>query len=118
MKKKDLRSGMVVETREGEKGLILLNSPQGDVIGGCGSTLNIWESLKNYNDYLKHDLFSGEDIMKIYTVEDNYNLGNLDIESNLIWERKENNVELTLQEIADKFDIAVENLRIKGLDNE
>ena len=90
MKKNELKSGMVVEYRDGDKRLVIDN----DLIGDDGHL-----TLTNYNDYLKNGLFSDLDIIKVYKYKSPCPFNAL-LENNnldLIWERKES--ELTDKEI-------------------
>lgn len=82
MKKNELKSGMVVEYRDGIKRLII-----GDkLIGDDGHS-----SLSNFNDDLKHILYSDLDIIKVYKYKYTSIFSELlkDDNLNLIWERKE-----------------------------
>lgn len=90
MKKNELKSGMIVEYRDGEKRLVIDN----DLIGDDGHS-----SLSNFNDDLKHILYSDLDIIKVYKYKYTYIFSELlkDDNLNLIWERKE--IKLTDKEI-------------------
>lgn len=94
--KKLLRSGMIVKTREGSYGLVMLNTFYGDAIVGWGNgdkdLKTTWGSLSSYDDDLKRwDLEDGysHDIVSIYGF-----LSNMDaaektlINRVLLWERK------------------------------
>lgn len=116
MKKEDLRSGMVVVTREGNKGIVLLGTTNGNIIGGCGD--GYYGSWKPY-DAIADDLTSCHggseyDIVKIYDANGNKNFGTIDLDKlQLIWERPESKVvELTIDQIAEKLGINVELLKI------
>lgn len=92
MKKSDLKSGMVVETIEGYLYLVV-----GDILIRDVGYLN----LSSYHDDLKHTVFRDFNIIKIY----NYKLGrsfNRLLEYNnleLVWESKEQNTQLTQEQI-------------------
>lgn len=90
MKKSDLKSGMVVEYRDGIRRLVVND----DLIGDDGHL-----SLSNYNDDLKHDEYSDLDIMKVYRYKRVRSFSYLLKDDNLelISERKE--YELTSHEI-------------------
>lgn len=104
MKKSDLKSGMVVEYRDGRKRLVVND----DLIGDDGSL-----SLTYYNDDLKDNeysvLDSDFDIIKVYRYKDNRSLSYLLKDDNLelIWERKDN--KLTNKELKSTKDL-IENI--------
>jgi hypothetical protein len=116
MKKEDLRSGMVVVTREGNKGIVLLGTTNGNVIGGCGDPYSgSWKSFDAITDDLTSRAGGSEyDIVKIYDADSNKNLGTINLDKlQLIWERSEPKfVELTIEQIAEKLGINAELLKI------
>lgn len=115
--KKDLKTGMVVKTRNNTMSLVVDDKLIS--IGGFGR-------LTDYNDDLTitdepdSNIQSGFDIMEVYDDVtcwgSGFSLGLSYVEKKergtLVWKRKEIK-EVTMQEIADKFNIPVENLRIK-----
>ena len=113
MKKLDLKRGMVVEYHCGKKALVISVNDEvlfSDTFG--------YMRLKDYNDDLlvidRHDDSGKWDIDKVFKVTlgcsiDTMLSGNF---LKLIWERQKE-VELTMDEIAEKFGIPVENLKIK-----
>ena len=108
MQKSDLKSGMSFKLRNGQMGLIV------DVFGKRIIQLeNNWVDLnKGYNqDLISYDEW---DIMEVYGFfyNDCVIRKNLCKPGNLIWKREEV-TELTMQEIADKFGISINSLRIK-----
>ena len=116
MKKEDLRSGMVVITRKGQKGIVLLGTTNGNIIGGCGDYGHgSWKPFDSINDDLTSCHGGSEyDIVKIYNSDSNNKLGTTDLDKlQLIWERLEPKfVELTIDQIAEKLGINVELLKI------
>lgn len=114
--KKDLKTGMVVKTRNNTMLLVV-----DDKLISVSGFLRLTE----YNDDLiitdepDSNIQSGFDIMEVYEVN-SWGLGFSRVLSyveektfgKLIWKRKEIK-EVTMQEIADKLGIPVENLRIK-----
>ena len=113
MQKSDIKSGMSVKLRNGQIGLII------DVFGKRIIQFeNNWENLdENYNqDLIKiiPDTCDDWDIMEVYNISNYKHVlrKNLCIPENLIWRREEQK-ELTMQEIADKFGISINSLRIK-----
>jgi hypothetical protein len=105
MKKSDLKVGMLVEYRDGQRRMIM---PYG-LVDQTGIKCH---TLESYYEDLKH-AFDDKvlDIVKVYDVL----LEGFDFECRhrkLLWERKET-VELTLEEIADKFGVDVDKLKIK-----
>lgn len=107
----DLKPGMVIEYRNENRRLVVLINNKLHFINDC-------DYLDNIEDNYKEDLtcIGGRDfdIMKIYRVHSIAGINYLlDISNKeLIWERKEIK-EYTMQEIADKLGIPVEQLRIK-----
>ena len=90
MKKSDLNSGMVVETRDRELYLVV-----GDKLIGVYGCLN----LLHYLDNLEHTLFSNFDIIKVYRYKLHYGFSELLKDDNLelIWQRKD--IKLTDKEV-------------------
>lgn len=113
MKKQDIQLGMVIEYHCGKRALVI--SVNDEVLF---SDNNGYMRLKDYNDDLlvidRHNDSGKWDIDKIFKVT----LGcSIDTMLNgsflkLLWERQKE-VELTMDEIAEKFGIPVKNLKIK-----
>jgi hypothetical protein len=113
MKKQDIQLGMVVEYHCGKKALVISVNDEvlfSDTFG--------YMRLKDYNDDLtvidRHDDSGKWDIDKVFKVTlgcsiDTMLSGNF---LKLFWERQKE-VELTMDEIAEKFGIPVKNLKIK-----
>lgn len=107
----DLKPGMVVKYRNSNKRLVVSINGKLHFIS---DTDYLGDVLDNYNNDLTCISDNNFDIMKVYEVLSigglNYLLSSSYKE--LIWERKEPKV-YTMQEIADKLGIPVEQLRIK-----
>lgn len=113
MKKQDIQLGMVVEYHCGKKALVISVNDEvlfSDTFG--------YMRLKDYDDDLtvidRHDDSGKWDIDKVFKVTlgcsiDTMLSGNF---LKLLWERQKE-VELTMDEIAEKFGIPVKNLKIK-----
>ncbi len=114
MKKSDLKSGMIIERKNGEKGIVLLNTSNGDIIGGAGGGNNkTWCGLDNYNDDLLYMGLNHATIVKVYDACSNMNFGSFnEYDLKLIWTRPVEPIELTMEQIADKFNIEVSRLKI------
>ena len=116
MKRVDLKTGMVIETREGKMGLVLLNTSKGDVIGGCGNAGgSTWcESItRNYRDDLTSPYGDRADIVAVYNSTSNLYFGSTDKQRlDLIWKRPVEPIEMTIQEIAEKLGIDTNRLKI------
>ena len=101
MTKSELKTGMVVERRNGDKYMVLLDTPHGNIFvckyGWCNMDL--------YEDDLH--AMGGEklDIVAVYRPDEG-------LQQKCIWWRSEVK-EVTLSEIAEKFGVAVEDIRIK-----
>lgn len=107
MKKSDLKPGMVIEYANGERRLVVEFRDKLVLLGD-----DSWCDLASHNSDL--ECFNTKDytINKIY--QPLYMLGLVSLlkdEHPCIWERK--SVELTMEEIAEKFGISVEQLKIK-----
>lgn len=102
MKKSELKTGMVVEQRNGSRGLVLLGTQQkegryathgGDIIGGCGDYMNCWSELDCYRDDLTHNKSTScedFDIVRVYIPENNSKAGSVNPKDlQLLWERQE-----------------------------
>lgn len=96
--KADLRDGMVVEQRNGEKYLVLAE----EVVRKCG-----YNEMNCYTDDLKCKGYTEGDIVKVYRITPE-SLGRIEdvfIKSNLelIWERKEPK-KMTVEEMRQKLE--------------
>jgi hypothetical protein len=114
MKKSDLKSGMIIERKDGEKGIVLLNTSNGDIIGGAGGGKNkTWCGLYNYREDLTYGGLEDTTIVKVYDADSNMNFGSFnEYDLKLIWTRPVEPIELTMEQIADKFNIEVSRLKI------
>lgn len=113
MKKDELKSGMSIMLRDGRKGLLV-------DVDGCLAIQyeDSWDEISYYS----YDLTSTRPFVngKDFDIVAVYKCGcgaclireNLCLKDNLIWERKEP-TEITMQEIADKFGIPINDLKIK-----
>lgn len=87
MTKEDLKSGMIIKTREGLFGTLKLNTANGDGIGSLeGMEDLLWIPLETINDNLSSLLNDTLDIIEVYkvTIESNKELINLE-DLTLIW---------------------------------
>lgn len=107
MKKSDLKPGMVIEYANGERRLVIEFNNKLALLGDVG-----WDNLTNHTSDLECVITKNCTINKVYKPQDIRGLSFLlKIEHPCIWERK--SVELTMEEIAEKFGINVEQLKIK-----
>jgi hypothetical protein len=116
MKRSDLRSGMVVVTRDGDKGIVLLGTSKGNIIGGVGnSTSGLWKPLDGLNDDLEGmTSTTGDDIIAVYDGTSNMHYGSTNLDNlRLIWERPADPIVLTIDEIAEKFGVDPSLIQIK-----
>ena len=113
MKKQDIQLGMVVEYRCGKKALVI--SVNDEILL---SDNNGFMRLKDYTDDLlvmdRHSESGKWDIDKIFKVTIECSIDTMlnGCFLKLLWERQKE-VELTMDEIAEKFGIPVKNLKIK-----
>lgn len=92
MKKSDLKTGMWVVCKNEAKGIIMLDTKDGDIISGD----TLWCSLESYDEDLRADLISDFDIVKILQPkcpQDYFNF-HIDQEDNykVIWQREESDL--------------------------
>lgn len=106
MKKSDLKPGMVIEYANSERRLVVTINNELYLISN-----NMFAKVASFTDDLKCDANHDRDIMKVFQPEAS-SLSSLLSCNNCIWVRPKETV-LTMQEIADKFGIPVEQLRIK-----
>lgn len=108
--KKDLKTGMLIECANGTLGIIMLGTTNGDVIASDGLRQGRrFGVLKNYdNDLCRTNRnFYEKDIIKVYDMDNPIN--NMDRASfdfthrKLIWERKEEIIEYTMEELENKL---------------
>ena len=107
MKKSDLKPGMVVEYASGDKRLVVTINDELCLIGE-----NSFAEMGSFNDDLTCNGNPDINIVKVYQPEEAASLNTLLKCGDCIWERPKETV-LTMQEIADKFGIPVEQIRIK-----
>ena len=117
MTKADLKSGMIVEFRNGKQDMVMLNPDcKGREFIGLNESGGGYMPLCEYDeDLTKINGNTAWDIVKVYSVGEKIS----SIFSNeeyalrykkLIWERKEKPVEMTIAEIEEK--LGIKNLKI------
>ena len=94
MTRGELMTGMVVETRDGKKGIVLRDTPKGDIISG-----EVWMPLDAYTQNLLYDGVYGDtdeaDIMKVYLPKNNRDFQKLQVAyDGIIWERDEEDADI------------------------
>lgn len=125
MTKADLKDWMIVETAE--HSVFLVDKTHGYLIHNCGhmSLSSYTDDLKHTNVYSKIDYsivkvyeprLGSEFLLKLY-LDGTVNNALQDIEEalNLIWERDEEPVEMTIAEIEEK--LGIKNLKIVKEEN-
>jgi len=99
MKKSDLKTGMLVENRNGKIGLVMLQTSNGDVLVGGGNipdSQQTWSPFRSLNEDLTYPGLPGSDIVKVYEFPSNSEGASFKKDRrNLIWERKDTIIELT-----------------------
>lgn len=98
-KKSDLRTGMLVENRYGDKGMVLLNTAHGDVISGDGKSARAWFHLSKLDSDLKYPGMLDGDIIRVYDNAEHFEIRDrisFDKKTQLIWEREEENTIVTI----------------------
>ena len=119
MKKSDLKTGMIVETRNGREYVVFINTCQpsfcsdrycdknGNIALIINRENNLWTSLYNYNEELYRD--NGDkstDIMKVYVPSHPYSFMDITYEKEdreLIWEREVPIKEMTMKDLEKHF---------------
>lgn len=112
MKKSDLTSGMVVRLRDRSK-RIVIETDKGLLFSGNGTYF--FDGC--LNDSMVRVKTPAIDVMEVYKVSEGSEIAKIldpdnDSKLTLIWKRPEV-MEVTMQEVAEKLGIPVENLRIK-----
>ena len=119
MKKSQLKTGHIVETRAGEKALIVLNNVYGE--DAVIFADNNWTDLNGFNDDLfwhpesNTEYSKTVDIMKVYQpILPCYFLSKSNFTMDLIWEREEEQIiELTIDQIAELKGVKPSQIKIK-----
>lgn len=108
MKKSDLKPGMVVEYANGVRRLVIEFNDELVLLGN-----NNWGDLKGYSEDLECPVNEDFTIDKVYKPWCMLGLNSMLEDTHpCIWYRSKS-VELTIEEIAEKFGINVEQLKIK-----
>jgi len=64
MKSNDLKSGYIVELRNGDR-YVIIETPHGKIMS-CGEA---WNTLVNYNDDLEHKYIPNLSIVKVFSID-------------------------------------------------
>lgn len=100
MKKSDLKTGMWVEYRDGEKRMVALDvKGYGDILGGNGG----WGTISAYLEDLICPLNNDCDIVKIYDTNYIGQINQFPTDVKPIWEREPEPIEMTLEEACKKL---------------
>jgi hypothetical protein len=105
MKKSELKTGMIVENEINEIGIVMIDCSHGEdlILFDKGGS----DSLDIYNDDLSHESNSNFDLVKVR----NPKRPRFDPSAiSIIWERKEDIPELTMDELTEKLGF---NFKIK-----
>ena len=116
--KKDLKTGMIIVTRKGETGMVLLGTQGGDIVSG-----NTWFPLDSVNEDLTKGIGSEYDIIEVYQPRSNFSyLGDWK-EPDLalgyyikLWERpaKETPEQKAQRELQEQYDATKKQLEELG----
>ncbi len=113
MKKADLKTGMIVEVKNGNRYLVMLNQDYQNQELVNLKTGMIHLSFYDEDLTVKNYGISEWDIEKVYTMGSNIDMlfsRNKEDYFKLIWERESHPVEMTIAEIEEK--LGVKNLKI------
>lgn len=106
MKLDDLKTGMIVKTRNDNSHIVMRDFVDaGDILAGISDNDNITNSyikLSEYKQDMKNNLLTDCDIMSVYT---SY-LHCMDIQKKLLWKREEYR-EVTMKELEEIFECKV-----------
>lgn len=87
----DLKTGMIVKTRDGDSHIVMRNYlGRSDILAGLSDSNSIskkWNHLFTYNEDMTHPNYSEMDIMEVYDSQP-FSIDNIRY---LIWKRKEHN---------------------------
>lgn len=88
MKKSELKTGMIIQNVDGCYGKVLLNTVNGDIIGGANGAKMTWFPM----EYLKEDLtFKADsttyDIVKVWEMSCNMHGASLASKGKILWEK-------------------------------
>ena len=112
---KDLKTGMIVKTRNDNYYIIMRDFiDYGDILAGlsCNNVIaNTWTSLLGYNQDMTHPKLPNIDIMSVYASS----AYSVDTPTKLLLERKEYK-EVTMQEIEEKFGCKVKIIEDKAIE--
>lgn len=115
MKLNDLKTGMIVTTRNGNSYIVMRDFiDDGDVLAGlsCSNIISVtWTSLSNYNQDMTYSGFPYLDIVSVYA---SYPYS-ADTPTRLLWERNEYQ-EVTMKEIEEKFGCKVKIIDDKEIE--
>lgn len=96
MRKSELKTGMVIETRRGELGKVLLDTSRGDIIGSHGvrvSADRTWAPLNQWDENLKRVSGTGDpesDILRVWDIaQENMDAASVEKYGKLLWKRPE-----------------------------
>ena len=98
----DLKTGMIVKTREGKYYIIMRDFIDcGDILAGLSDNNRIsesWTSLSKYNQDMTHSELPSLDIVNVYASS----VYSVDTPTRLLWQSEEYK-EVTMKEIEEKF---------------
>ena len=84
----DLKTGMIVKTREGKYNIVMRDFiDDGDILAGISYNnviSNTWISFSRYNKDMTHSALPNLDIVSVYSSS----VYSVDIPKKLLWERK------------------------------
>ena len=92
MRKQDLKDGMVVENREGERFIVMNN-------GTCFSGIKGYYTVDNLTDELTHPKYDTLSIYKVFKGRTSYLESILKYPGSLIWEREPEAKEYTVSQL-------------------
>ena len=106
--KSDLKTGMIVEQRDGIKATVLLGTANGDIIAG-----GTWYPIKqNLKEDLKGVYGHQYDIVKVYQPNSNMSYLNVKHIHTLVWERiEETEDQKHLRELREQYNVLGDKIK-------
>lgn len=101
MQKSDLKTGMVVQVRNGDKYLVLLDNPDEPNMNLIGFDGGFLQLVTYDDDMIAQSKYRAFDIMSVYTLQSSIQnlLTKSHLQYKLLWERKKEIKEMTIAEV-------------------
>lgn len=108
MTKSDLRTGMVVQLRTGNRYIVYKNTTGNDLI--CNSTFYNTRELTEYNESMCSCVNNSFDIVKVWNPRESNDYGDAYANLDILWERHETK-KLTVKQVSELLGYSVEIIK-------